>query len=46
LPRGSVTRADVAAVLAELLVAPGTVGKTLELTNGETPVVEAVRAVL
>lgn len=46
LPRASVTRADVAAVLAELLDAPGTVGKTLELTNGETPVVEAVRSVL
>ncbi|HEX8867993.1 MAG TPA: NAD(P)H-binding protein [Lentzea sp.] len=46
LPRASVTRADVAAVLAELLNAPGTIGKTLELTNGETPVVEAVRAVL
>ncbi|MFJ5987766.1 NAD(P)H-binding protein [Lentzea sp. NPDC092896] len=46
LPRASVTRADVAAVLAELLLAPGTVGKTLELVNGETPVAEAVRAVL
>ena len=32
--------------LAALLDAPGTVGKTLELVNGETPVVEAVRAVL
>ncbi|KJK47610.1 NAD-dependent dehydratase [Lentzea aerocolonigenes] len=46
LPRSSVTRADVAAVLAELLNAPGTIGKTLELTNGETPVADAVRAVL
>lgn len=46
LPRTSVTRADVAAVIAELLGAPGTVGKTLELTNGETPVAEAVRAIL
>ena len=46
LPRASVTRADVAAVLAELLNAPQTIGKTLELTNGETPVVEAVRSVL
>ena len=46
LPRLSVTRGDVAAVVAELLGAPGTVGKTLELTNGETPVGEAVRAVL
>ncbi|MFI6098298.1 NAD(P)H-binding protein [Lentzea sp. NPDC051213] len=46
LPRASVTRADVAAVLAELLNAPATIGKTLELTNGETPVAEAVKAVL
>ncbi|MEU0880041.1 NAD(P)H-binding protein [Lentzea sp. NPDC005914] len=46
LPRASVTRADVAAVLAELLNAPGTIGKTLELTNGETPIAEAVRAIL
>ncbi|WP_329788384.1 NAD(P)H-binding protein [Lentzea sp. DG1S-22] len=46
LPRGSVARADVAAVLVELLGAPGTVGKTLELVEGETPVGEAVRAVL
>ncbi|MGW6443677.1 NAD(P)H-binding protein [Lentzea sp. NPDC055074] len=46
LPRASVTRADVAAVLAEMLEAPGTFGKTLELVNGSTPVAEAVRAVL
>lgn len=46
LPRSSVTRADVAAVLAELLDAPQTIGKTLELTNGETPFADAVRAVL
>ncbi|USX50063.1 NAD(P)H-binding protein [Lentzea sp. HUAS12] len=46
LPRASVTRADVAAVLAELVSARNTIGKTLELTNGETPVAEAVRAIL
>ncbi|MFD9702823.1 NAD(P)H-binding protein [Lentzea sp. NPDC059081] len=46
LPRGSVARADVAAVLVELLEARNTVGKTLELLNGSTPVAEAVRAVL
>ncbi|MFS8100373.1 NAD(P)H-binding protein [Lentzea alba] len=44
LPRASVTRADVAAVLAELLNAPNTIGKTIELVNGETPVAEAVRS--
>jgi uncharacterized protein YbjT (DUF2867 family) len=46
LPRSSVTRADVAAVLAELLNAPAAIGKTLELTNGDTPVTDAVRAIL
>jgi uncharacterized protein YbjT (DUF2867 family) len=46
LPRSPVTRADVAAVLAELLDAPNTIGRTLELVNGDTPVAEAVRAVL
>jgi len=46
LPRASVTRADVAAVLAELLTARATIGKTLELTNGETPIADAVRAIL
>ncbi|SEP67798.1 Putative NADH-flavin reductase [Lentzea xinjiangensis] len=46
LPRASVTRADVAAVLAELLGARNTAGKTLELVNGETPVADAVRAIL
>ncbi|MGZ3141530.1 NAD(P)H-binding protein [Lentzea chajnantorensis] len=46
LPRSPVTRADVAAVLAELLTAPQTVRKTLELTNGSTPIPDAVRALL
>ncbi|MEV7089887.1 SDR family oxidoreductase [Streptomyces sp. NPDC093085] len=42
--RGAVTRDDVAAVLAELLVTPGTAGRTLELIGGAVPVAEAVRA--
>ncbi len=42
--RGPVPRDDVAAVLAEVLVAPEAVGKTFELFSGETPVAEAVRA--
>ncbi|MEV5510460.1 NAD(P)H-binding protein [Streptomyces orinoci] len=42
--RGSVTRDDVAAVLAALLNEPGTAGRTLELVSGDTPVAEAVRA--
>jgi uncharacterized protein YbjT (DUF2867 family) len=43
--RGSVPRADVAAVLAALLDAPATSGLTLELVAGEVPVQEAVAAV-
>ncbi|MDE3722369.1 MULTISPECIES: NAD(P)H-binding protein [Nocardiopsis] len=42
--RDSVTRDDVAAVIVALLDEPGTVGRVLNLVNGETPVVEAVRA--
>ncbi len=42
--RGEVDRADVAAVLAELLTAPGTAGRTLELVAGETPAADAVAA--
>jgi cytosine deaminase len=40
---GSVPRDDVAAVLAALLGAPGTAGRTLELVSGDVPVEEAVR---
>lgn len=43
--RSEVPRDDVAAVLAELLDEPGTIGRTLELIGGEVPVKEAVRAV-
>jgi uncharacterized protein YbjT (DUF2867 family) len=42
--RGSVSRDDVAAVLAALLAAPGTAGRTLELIAGHTPIAEAVAA--
>jgi cytosine deaminase len=41
--RGSVTRDDVAAVLAELLDTPSTAGLTLELIGGHTPVSVAVK---
>jgi nucleoside-diphosphate-sugar epimerase len=41
---GEVTRDDVAAVLAALLTEPGTIGRTLELINGDTPIAEAVTA--
>ena len=42
--RGDVTRADVAAVLAAVLDAPGSVRKQWNLVNGEVPVEEAVQA--
>ncbi|WP_405140869.1 NAD(P)H-binding protein [Sphaerisporangium sp. NBC_01403] len=45
VPRGKVTRDDVAAVIAGLLGTPGTGGRTLELAEGDTPVDEAVRSV-
>jgi uncharacterized protein YbjT (DUF2867 family) len=45
VPRGAVTRDDTAAVLAALLDAPGTVGLTLELVEGEDDVLAAVAAV-
>lgn len=40
--RGDVSRADVAAVVTELLHTPATVGSTLELVAGATPLVDAV----
>ena len=42
LERGSVTRGDVAHVLAEVIEADNTIGKTFDLLNGEVPVAEAV----
>ena len=45
LERGSVTRADVAAVVVALLDAPATAGKTLMLTEGSVSIVDAVGAV-
>jgi uncharacterized protein YbjT (DUF2867 family) len=44
VPRGSVPRADVAAVIIALLDDPGTRGQTLELVSGDTPVAAAVTA--
>ena len=42
LERGSVTRGDVAHVLAEALEAHNTVGKTFDLLNGDVRIAEAV----
>jgi uncharacterized protein YbjT (DUF2867 family) len=45
-PRGQVSRADVAAVLVALLDEPRSAGLVLQLTEGSTPVAEAVQAAL
>jgi uncharacterized protein YbjT (DUF2867 family) len=45
VPRGAVTRDDTAAELAALLDAPGTVGQTLELVEGDDDVLAAVAAI-
>jgi uncharacterized protein YbjT (DUF2867 family) len=45
VPRGTVPRADVAAVIAGLLDEPGTGHKTLELVGGDSPVAAAVRSI-
>jgi uncharacterized protein YbjT (DUF2867 family) len=42
--RGEVPRDDVAAVLAECLVAEESIGKVFELFSGDVPVADAVRA--
>ena len=46
VPRGDVSRDDVATVLLALLDEPGTIGLTLELVRGDTPVADAVTACL
>ena len=45
VPRGTVPRADVAAVIAALLDDPGTRHQTLELVSGGSPVASAVRSI-
>ena len=44
VPRGTLPRADVAAVIAALLDNPGTRHQTLELTSGDSPVAPAVQS--
>ena len=44
LPRGQVTRDDVAAVLVAVLDSPSTIGRTADLIGGDTPIAEAVAA--
>ena len=45
VPRGEITRDDVAEVLVDVLHEPGTVRRTFEVIGGETPVRGAVAAV-
>jgi uncharacterized protein YbjT (DUF2867 family) len=45
VPRGTIPRADVAAVIAALLGDPGTGHQTLELTGGDSPVAAAVHSI-
>lgn len=42
LDRGQIPRADVAAVLVACLDAPSTIGRSFDLTSGETPIAEAI----
>lgn len=44
--RDDVTRADVAAVLAAVLDDPGTIGAQWNLVGGDTPIPEAIRALV
>ena len=46
VPRGSIPRDDVAAVIVALLDEPSTSGLTFELVTGETPIAEAIAALL
>jgi uncharacterized protein YbjT (DUF2867 family) len=45
VPAGTISRADVAAVIAALLDESGTRHQTLELVGGDSPVVGAVRSI-
>ena len=42
--RGSIARADVAAVLVAVLDEPRTAGRSFDLISGDTPIAEAVAA--
>lgn len=45
VPRGKVSRADVAAVLAEVLADDTTTGRTFEVSSGTTPVADVAAAI-
>lgn len=42
LPRAEIPRADVAAVIAEVIDAPGAIGRQFDVTSGDQPIAEAV----
>lgn len=46
VPRGSIAREDVARLIAAALDEPGTIGKQWEAVAGDTPIADAVRALL
>lgn len=46
LPREEIPREDVATVLAEILEIPRLAGEEIELTSGDTPIVEAMRKLI
>jgi uncharacterized protein YbjT (DUF2867 family) len=45
LPRATIPRADVAAVLAHVLEQPATAGQQFDVTSGEVAIADAVAAV-
>jgi len=45
VPSGQVSRDDVAAVLVAVLDSPRTIGRTVDLIGGDTPVAEAVNVI-
>jgi uncharacterized protein YbjT (DUF2867 family) len=42
---GEISREDVAAVVAQTLPAPNTIGKAFDVLGGDTPIADAVRAI-
>ena len=44
--RGSIPREEVAAVVVAVLDEPATAGKSFDLISGETPIAEAVSALI
>ena len=44
-PEGRITRADVAALLAAVIDAPGTIGASFDVVAGSTPIADAVASV-